>query len=74
MGSLTGRRLGTLIVDAIPGGFTVTEAGSEKHWWSVAFRGSTATIASHLCEAVDPRSVVGRQIVAAVRESLVSAR
>lgn len=62
-----------LTVEAIPGGFTVTEADNDNHRWSVAYRGATPTIASHLCESVDPDSRTGRRILAAIRESLVSA-
>lgn len=60
-----------LIVEQIPGGFTVTERENEKRWWSVAFRGSTPTIASHLCHMVDPRSGEGKAVIEAVRMHLM---
>jgi hypothetical protein len=56
-----------LLVEQIPGGFTVSEAADETRWWSVAFRGTTPSIASHLCRAVDPGSAEGRAVIAAVR-------
>lgn len=57
-----------LVVEEIPGGFTVVEEGNELHWWSVAYRGAVPTIASYLCESVDPDSRIGRHILAAIRE------
>lgn len=62
-----------LNVEAIPGGFTVTDADNEWSWWSVAFHGATPTIASYLCERVDPHSRLGRRILTAVRDSLAAA-
>ena len=57
----------SLLVEPIPGGFTVSEAANEKRWWSVVFRGTTVSIASHLCRAVDPGRAEGRAVIAAVR-------
>lgn len=59
----------TLTVEQIPGGYTVTDANYPKHWWSVAYRGATPTIASYLCEKVDPHGHVGRRILSAIRDS-----
>jgi hypothetical protein len=61
----------TLSVEQIPGGYTVTDANYPKHWWSVAYRGATPTIASYLCENVDPHSHIGRRILSAIRASAV---
>ena len=62
-----------LVVEEIPGGFTVVEDGNDGRWWSVAYRGTTPTIASHLCESVDPDSRIGRHILAAIREERAAA-
>lgn len=59
----------TLTVDQIPGGYTVTDTNNPTHWWSVAYRGVTPTIASYLCEKVDPHSRTGRRVLAAIREA-----
>lgn len=64
--------MGLLSVEAIPGGFTVTDTGDSSRWWSVAFRGSTPSIASDRCEKIDPHSGVGRHILAAIRDRLVA--
>jgi hypothetical protein len=59
----------TLTVEQIPGGYTVTDANYPTHWWSVAYRDATPTIASYLCEKVDPHGHVGRRILSAIRDS-----
>lgn len=61
-----------LVVERIPGGFTVSERDNEKRWWSVAFRGASPTIASHLCQKVDSRSGEGQAVVEAIRMYLRS--
>ena len=58
-----------LVVDAMPGGFSITESGDENHWWSVIYRGSTPIITSPFCENVTTHSPLGRRILAAIRES-----
>ena len=71
MGLLTGRQEASLVVDILPGGYTVTEADNENHWWSVSLRGAYAVIASHLGHEVDPHSSLGRRILAATRNPQV---
>lgn len=59
-----------LTAEPIPGGFVVTAADNEKHWWSVAYRGVTPVIVAHNFETVDPNGHLGRHILAATRKTL----
>lgn len=61
-----------LNAEPLPGGFTVFESADESRWWTVSYRGATPVIIAYRKEVVDPRSSLGRSILAATRQAVAA--